>query len=73
MGPQVGVGRVSENPLVRATSVIQFNDVLAMAVLCLHTEKGQGGGQCSTGNNGYCSHFLQSKSCLDPHSDNVSL
>ena len=36
VGPRVGGGGVSGNPLGRATSVIQFDDVSAMVALCLH-------------------------------------
>ena len=45
--------RVSENPLGGATSVIQFDDLTAMVVLCPCTGRREG----STGNDGYCRHF----------------
>ena len=42
VGPQVGGGRVSGNPLGRATSVIQFDGVMAMAALRVVHWEGRG-------------------------------
>ena len=50
---RIGGGGVSGNPLGRVTSVIQFDDISAMAELCPHTGRWKG----STRNNGYHWHF----------------
>ena len=42
--PHIVGGRVSENHLHGATSVIQFDDVSAVVVLRLHTEADEVGG-----------------------------
>ena len=68
VGLQVGGGGISGNSLGRMTSSIQF-ELLAIVMLCPSTGSGEG----STRNNGYPGTSVQSKSCLVPHSDNVSL
>ena len=49
VGLRVGGCGVSGNPLGRVTSDIQFDDVMAIAVLCPCTGSGEG----STRNSGY--------------------
>ena len=41
VGLRVGGGIVSRKPLGGVTSVIQFDDFSALAVLSLHTERGE--------------------------------
>ena len=68
--PSVGGVGVSGNPLGGVTSVIQFDDVTAMTVLCLeywYWERAQQGTMDTAGIS------VPSKSLLDLHSQNVSL
>ena len=71
-GVRVGGDRVSGNLLDGVTSVIQFDDISAMTVLCLCTGSWQyplfQQGTMDTANTS-----VQSESCLGPHSNTVSL
>ena len=62
-------GGVSENPLSGVTSVIQFDDVMAIVVLCPCT----GRGRAQKGTMDTANTFVQSESRFGPHSNNVSL
>ena len=65
-----GGGRVSRNLLGRATSVIQFDDVMAM----IAAESSQWEwGRTEQGIMDTASTSVPSKSCLSSHSDKVSL